>query len=51
MLGFHKMGLETSGYLKVSLSLTNMASSTPMYYVTVKATNRAGKESSVMSSR
>jgi len=52
LLAFRRMGLSKDGYIdNVDLALTNVTTNTPVYYVTVKAVNGAGKESSVMSSR
>ena len=46
------MGLSKDGYIdNVDMALTNETTNTPIYYITVKAVNGAGKESSVMSSR
>ena len=52
LLDFQSMGLSEDGYINnVNLALTDVSTNSPVYYVTVKAINRAGKESAVMSSR
>ena len=46
------MGISKDGYInKVNLALTNESTNVPIYYITVKSRNGAGKESSVLSSR
>ena len=46
------MGLSKDGYIdNVNLALTDVSMNSPIYYITVKALNRAGKESTVLSSR
>ena len=52
VLAFSSMGLSKDGYIgNVNFALTNVTTNTPIYYITVKAVNGAGKQSSVMSSR
>ena len=45
------MGISKDGYIKVNLALTDALTNVPIYYITVKSRNGAGKESSVLSSR
>ena len=46
------MGLSRDGYIdNVKLALADVLTNSPVYYITVKARNGAGKESIVMSSR
>ena len=52
VLGFRSVGLSRDEYIgNVKLALTDKATNLPVYYVTVKAVNGAGKESAILSSR
>ncbi|KAK2165039.1 hypothetical protein NP493_1368g00012 [Ridgeia piscesae] len=51
LLEFRSMGISKDGYInKVTLALTDALTNIPLYYITVKSRNGAGKESSVLSS-
>jgi len=52
VLSFRSMGLSRDGYIdNVKLDLTDITTNTPVYHITVKTLNGAGKGSAIMSSR
>ena len=52
MLDFQSLGLAEDGYISgLSLTLTDKVTLQPVYYVTVKAINGAGKSSTTKTSK
>ena len=52
VLPFRSMGVSRDGYIdNVKLDLTDIGTNTPVYHITVKTLNGAGKGSAIMSSR